>query len=40
MLKEGNTAIDIYIQYKKNKQKCGRKLIQHINKFTKLSNIN
>src|SRR5690625_4707998 len=27
-LKEGKTAIDIYHQYKKNKQKCERKPIQ------------
>src|SRR5690625_2994236 len=27
-LKAGKTAIEIYIQYKKNKQKCGRKPIQ------------
>ncbi|MFB1052268.1 IS30 family transposase [Paraliobacillus sp. JSM ZJ581] len=27
-LKEGKTAIDIYLEYKKNKQKCGRKPIQ------------
>lgn len=27
-LKKGETAIDIYRQYKKNKQKCGRKPIQ------------
>src|SRR5699024_11936282 len=27
-LNAGKTAIDIYIQYKKNKQRCGRKPIQ------------
>src|SRR5699024_7023297 len=27
-LKNGLTAIDIYLQYKKNKSKCGRKKIQ------------
>lgn len=27
-LKEGKTAIEVYLQYKKNKQKCGRKPIQ------------
>src|SRR5690625_1412842 len=27
-LKEGKTAIEIYLQYKKNKQRCGRKPIQ------------
>src|SRR5690625_4875228 len=27
-LKAGKTAVEIYIQYKKNKQKCGRNPIQ------------
>jgi len=27
-LKDGKTAIEIYLDYKKNKQKCGRKPIQ------------
>lgn len=27
-LKEGKTAIEVYFQYKKNKQNCGRKPIQ------------